>query len=60
MPTYTYIREDNTTFEHVQSITDDALQWCPVTGQEVRRVITGSAGVHFKGGGFYATDYKGK
>ena len=62
MPTYVYRREDGTTFEIEQPITASALETCPTTGQSVRRVISGSAGLIFKGNGFYLTDYvrKGK
>jgi putative FmdB family regulatory protein len=45
MPTYTYRREDGTTFETQQRITEDALDECPETGQSVERIITGSPGV---------------
>lgn len=57
MPTYVYRREDGTTFEIEQRITDDALETCPETGQPVERIITGSAGLIFKGDGFYVNDY---
>ena len=56
MPTYVYRREDGTTFEVEQRITESALEVCPTTGQQVRRVISG-AGLIFKGSGFYLTDY---
>ena len=56
MPTYVYRREDGSTFETQQRITEPALETCPTTGQKVRRVIS-SAGVIFKGSGFYQTDY---
>ena len=56
MPTYVYRREDGTTFEVEQRITEPALEVCPTTGQQVRRVISG-AGLIFKGSGFYLTDY---
>ncbi len=59
MPTYVYRREDGTTFEIEQRITEDALAACPTTGQPVRRLISGNAGLIFKGGGFYLTDYTG-
>lgn len=49
MPTYEYQREDGSTFEVVQSIKDDALEVCPETGQKVKRIITGSPKVTFKG-----------
>lgn len=45
MPTYTYRREDGTTFETRQNITEDPLTECPDTGQSVERIITGSPGV---------------
>jgi putative FmdB family regulatory protein len=45
MPTYAYRREDGTTFEIRQRITEDALDECPETGQSVERIITGSPGV---------------
>ena len=57
MPTYTYKREDNTTFEIEQRITADPLKTCPTTGQKVKRIISGGAGLVFKGSGFYLTDY---
>ena len=59
MPTYVYRREDGTTFEVVQRITEDALTVDPETGQRVERIITG-AGLIFKGDGFYITDYARK
>lgn len=58
MPTYVYRREDGTKFEIKQRITEDPLTECPETGQPVERIIAGSAGLIFKGDGFYITDYK--
>ena len=60
MPTYTYKREDGTTFDLQQKISADALTTCPTTGQAVKRVITGGGGVVYKGNGWYVTDYKNK
>jgi len=60
MPTYVYKREDGTTFEVMQRITEDPLSVCPTTGQKVVRVIGGGAGLIFKGDGFYLTDYARK
>ena len=57
MPTYVYRRADGTTFEAFQRISDDALTEDPETGQPVTRVISGGAGLQFKGSGFYLTDY---
>lgn len=56
MPIYEYRREDGTTFEILQPIADDALTVDPETGQKVERVLHAPA-VHFKGSGFYNTDY---
>lgn len=58
MPTYEYKREDGTTFEIIQNMSDDALTTCPTTGQKVRRIISGGGGVVYKGEGWYVTDYK--
>jgi len=60
MPTYVYRREDGTTFEIEQRITEPALETCPTTGLPVKRMITGGAGLIFKGSGFYITDYAHK
>jgi putative FmdB family regulatory protein len=57
MPTYVYRREDGTKFEIKQRITEDPLEKCPETGQSVERIIAGSAGLIFKGDGFYVNDY---
>jgi putative FmdB family regulatory protein len=56
MPIYEYRRQDGTTFELLQSITADPLTEDPETGQPVERVLHAPA-VHFKGSGFYNTDY---
>lgn len=57
MPTYKYRREDGTTFEVKQRITEDPLETCPETGQDVERIITDNPGVIFKGEGFHVNDY---
>jgi putative FmdB family regulatory protein len=56
MPIYEYRRPDGTTFEIQQSFSDDTLTHDPETGVEVKRVLHAPA-VHFKGKGFYNTDY---
>lgn len=58
MPTYSYQREDGTIFEVMQRMSEPALSVCPDTGQKVRRMISGGAGVVYKGEGWYVTDYK--
>ena len=56
MPIYEYRRPDGTTFEVMQSITEDTLTTDPETGVPVTRVFHPVA-VHFKGKGFHNTDY---
>jgi putative FmdB family regulatory protein len=56
MPIYEYRRPDGTTFEIQQPFSDDALAVDPDTGVPVERVLHAPA-VHFKGKGFYNTDY---
>ena len=56
MPIYEYRREDGTTFEVIQSMSEDPLTVDPETGKPVQRVLHAPA-VHFKGSGFYNTDY---
>lgn len=56
MPIYEYRRPDGSTFEVMQSFADDPLTHDPETGVEVQRVLHAPA-VHFKGKGFYNTDY---
>src|SRR3954447_16241540 len=56
MPFYEYRRPDGTTFEVMQKMTDPALTHDPETGVPVDRVFHPVA-VHFKGKGFYNTDY---
>lgn len=56
MPIYEYRRPDGSTFEVMQSFSDDPLTHDPESGVEVQRVLHAPA-VHFKGSGFYNTDY---
>lgn len=56
MPIYEYRRPDGSTFDIVQRFADDALTHDPETGVPVSRVLHSPA-VHFKGKGFYNTDY---
>ena len=59
MPTYEYeCTQCRYTFEAFQKITDKPLKRCPECGGKLRRLISGGAGLIFKGSGFYATDYK--
>jgi putative FmdB family regulatory protein len=56
MPIYEYKRPDGTTFELQQAFSDDPLTSDPESGVPVERVLHAPA-VHFKGKGFYNTDY---
>jgi putative FmdB family regulatory protein len=56
MPIYEYLCENGHRFEVLQRMSDDALSTCEVCGAPVQRVLHPVA-VHFKGSGFYTTDY---
>jgi putative FmdB family regulatory protein len=60
MPTYEYKCEAcGAEFEKFQSITAPAIRKCPICGKNrVKRLIGTGAGLIFKGGGFYETDYR--
>lgn len=62
MPVYEYECDKcGKLFEVEQSIKDDPLKTClgPDCKGKVRRLISASSGVIFKGSGFYQTDYRG-
>ena len=59
MPIYEYRCTNGHTFEVIQSMSDDPVETCEVCGEPVERVFHPVA-VHFKGSGFYSTDYKAK
>jgi putative FmdB family regulatory protein len=56
MPIYEYRCENGHLFEVMQKITEDPVTVCPDCGAPVQRVFHPIA-VHFKGSGFYNTDY---
>ena len=56
MPIYEYRCDNGHTFEVMQRMTDDPVSVCQVCGAPVQRVFHPVA-VHFKGSGFYNTDY---
>jgi|SRR5689334_15538535 len=60
MPTYAYrCKSCSHEFEELQRIADEPLKVCPNCHKPALvRIIGGGAGLHFKGSGFYLTDYK--
>jgi putative FmdB family regulatory protein len=56
MPIYEYRCSNGHNFEVMQRMTDDPVTKCEVCGAPVERVFHPIA-VHFKGKGFYNTDY---
>jgi putative FmdB family regulatory protein len=59
MPTYEYECEKcGHHFDVFQSMTEPHRKRCPKCKGKVRRLVSGGAGIVFKGSGFYATDYR--
>ena len=56
MPIYEYRCEQGHTFEVMQRMSDDPVSSCETCEAPVQRVFHPIA-VHFKGSGFYNTDY---
>ena len=56
MPIYEYKCEKGHVFDVIQRMSDDALTECQECGAPAVRVLHPVA-VHFKGSGFYNTDY---
>jgi putative FmdB family regulatory protein len=56
MPIYEYKCSNEHIFEVMQRMSDDPVSSCEVCGEPVERVFHPVA-VHFKGSGFYNTDY---
>ena len=59
MPLYDYRCENGHIFEVMQRMSDDPITECVECGAPVQRVLHPPA-VHFKGSGFYTTDYGSK
>ncbi|MEO8092405.1 MAG: FmdB family zinc ribbon protein, partial [bacterium] len=59
MPIYEYRCNNGHQFEVVQSMSEDPVTACQECGAGVERVFHPIA-VHFKGSGFYTTDYARK
>jgi len=62
MPTYEYVCKNcGYRFEELQSITAEPIKTCPQCEKDtVERLVSGGAGLIFKGSGFYITDYAKK
>jgi|ERR1043166_5824422 putative FmdB family regulatory protein len=59
MPTYEYRCPAGHVFEKFfSSMHDRRHEKCPTCGQQAERLISGGAGLVFRGSGFYITDYK--
>jgi putative FmdB family regulatory protein len=56
MPIYEYRCDNGHTFEVIQRMTEDPITSCETCDASVQRVFHPVA-VHFKGSGFYSTDY---
>lgn len=57
MPIYEYRCDDcDSLFEVIQKMSDDPLEVCEKCGGHLRKVLHPVA-IHFKGSGFYTTDY---
>ena len=56
MPIYEYRCTEGHVFDAMQRFSDDSLSQCEVCGASAQRVFHAPA-VHFKGSGFYNTDY---
>ena len=61
MPLYEYqCKKCGHRFERIQSFSAPDEKECPVCQGEVERLISTPARAHFKGSGFYSTDYAAK
>jgi putative FmdB family regulatory protein len=61
MPHYAYrCKQCGRESLHFQNISDEPLKDCPHCGGEMCRLLSGGAGVIYKGEGFYVNDYKKK
>lgn len=58
MPTYEYRCAKGHDFEVLQKMSDKPVAACPKCGAKARRLVSGGAGLLFKGDGFYITDYR--
>jgi len=56
VPTYEYRCAEGHTTEAFQKMTDPPLKRCGTCGKKVERVLFAPT-IHYKGSGFYSTDY---
>jgi putative FmdB family regulatory protein len=57
MPIYEYRCPNGHTFERFQSMTAPAPEKCDVCGASPVEIVLYPVAVHYKGSGFYSTDY---
>ncbi len=57
MPIYEYKCPDGHVFEQFHGITEPSPEVCPVCGKAPLTRVLHPVAVHFKGSGFYSTDY---
>ena len=58
MPIYEYRCPNGHTFELFQRMTDPAPSECQICGAAPLQKVLYPAAIHFKGSGFYQTDYR--
>lgn len=60
MPYYDYVCNNcEDRFEFLQKVGEGHKKKCPTCGKHsLSRMISPPRGIHFKGSGFYSTDYK--
>ena len=59
MPTYNYYCSIcDKKFSYFQKMSESPIQKCKKCNGKIDRIISGGAGLIFKGSGFYQTDYK--
>src|SRR6478609_189601 len=57
MPIYEYRCPEGHTFERFQSMTAPAPEKCDVCGASPVEIVLYPVAIHYKGSGFYTTDY---